>query len=124
MDEFEQKLNGILNDPAQLQSIFALAQSLGLGTPPGETQKEPDPLSEKAPPAVSTGAADSKPPGIDAGALLEAGRLDRRQENLLCALKPFLKPEKQEKIDRAMQIARLTHLAEFALRDIQTHHEI
>ncbi len=124
MDEFEQKLSGILNDPAQLQSIFTLAQSLGLGAPPNEVQKEPDPPSEKTAPAMSIGAADSKPPGIDAGALLEAGRLDRRQENLLCALKPFLKPEKQEKIDRAMQIARLTHLAEFALRDIQTHHEI
>ena len=78
MDEFEQKLNGILNDPAQLQSIFALAQSLGLGTPPGETQKEPDPLSEKAPPAVSTGAADSKPPGIDAGAKPEGLTADRK----------------------------------------------
>ena len=122
MEDLEQKLSAILNDPAQLQGIFTLAKSLGLGAPPGQTQADPDPSLQEAPaPAI----ADPQPtqPDISIGALLEAGRLDRRQENLLCALKPFLKPEKREKIDRALQIARLTHLAEFALRGIEDHHE-
>ena len=121
MEDFEQKLSAILNDPAQLQGIFTLAKSLGLGTPPGQTQADPDP-----PPQEASAPASADPPAqpdIPIGALLEAGRLDRRQENLLCALKPFLKPEKREKIDRALQIARLTHLAEFALRGIGDHHE-
>ena len=122
MEDFEQRLSAILNDPAQLQGIFTLAKSLGFGAPPGQTQADPDPPLQEAPAPV---IADPQPtqPDISIGALLEAGRLDRRQENLLCALKPFLKPEKREKIDRALQIARLTHLAEFALRGIEDHHE-
>ena len=122
MEDLEQKLSAILNDPAQLQGIFTLAKSLGLGTPPGQTQADPDPPPQEA---SAPASADPQPtqPDIPIGALLEAGRLDRRQENLLCALKPFLKPEKREKIDRALQIARLTHLAEFALRGIEGHHE-
>ena len=39
-----------------------------------------------------------------------------RREKLLMALRPFLKPERQEKLDRALRLARLTHLAGGALR--------
>ncbi len=121
MEDFEQKLSALLQDPAQLQGIFALAKSLGLGAPPGQSQADPDPPPKREPPPQAPPAAQSagKPAGdsaIPVSALMEAGRLDSRYENLLCALKPFLKPERREKIDRAMQIARLTHLAEFALR--------
>lgn len=126
MEDFEQKLSALLQDPAQLQGIFSLAKSLGLGAPPGQTQADPDPPPQQSAPSPQENAPQqpqSPPAGaaadssaIPVSALLEAGQLDRRQENLLCALKPFLKPERREKIDRAMQIARLTHLAEFALR--------
>ena len=34
-----------------------------------------------------------------------------RREKLLLALRPFLKPERQEKLDRALRIAQLTQLA-------------
>lgn len=34
-----------------------------------------------------------------------------RREKLLMALRPFLKPERQEKLDRALRIAQLTQLA-------------
>lgn len=123
MEDFEQKLSAILNDPTQLQGIFTLAKSLGLGAPPGQTQADPDPPPQEVSAPASADPQPTQQPDIPIGALLEAGRLDRRQENLLCALKPFLKPEKREKIDRALQIARLTHLAEFALRGIEDHHE-
>ena len=49
MEDFEQRLSAILNDPAQLQGIFTLAKSLGLGTPPGQTQADPDPPLQEAP---------------------------------------------------------------------------
>ena len=48
--------------------------------------------------------------------LEQAGKLEKKQENLLNALKPFLKPARREKIDRAMQAARLSHLAGYALK--------
>ncbi len=114
---FEQAIGAILQDPQQLQKIFALAQSLGLfaarrarGSPAARAAE----TGAAAPPAElrrrTTGSSAL-------GELLQqAGKLDRRQENLLNALKPFLKPERREKIDRAMQAARISRLAGAALR--------
>lgn len=108
--ELEARLGEILHDPGQLQSIFALARSLGLSPP----QAPPEPAQPPAPKPQETAA-----PGANdmlSELLQKAGGLDRRQENLLNALKPFLKPARREKIDRAMQAARLSRLAGAALR--------
>lgn len=106
----EQAIGAILQDPEQMQSILAFAKSLGLSppeAPPTQAAPPPPPPKESAP--VSSSEA--------LGELLQkAGKLDKRQENLLNALKPFLKPSRREKIDRAMQAARLSRLAGAALR--------
>ena len=49
--------------------------------------------------------------------LRQAGKMDKRQEALLLALKPFLRKERQEKIDRALHAARLASLASLALKN-------
>ena len=106
----EQAIGAILQDPEQMQSILAFAKSLGISppeAPPTQTAPPPPPPTQTQP--VSSNEA--------LGELLQkAGKLDKRQENLLNALKPFLKPERREKIDRAMQAARLSRLAGAALR--------
>lgn len=112
----EQAIGAVLQDPQQLQKIFALAQSLGL-SPPEAPAAPPPP--EPLKPAAAAPPAEQTPEdrGSALRALLQqAGKLDRRQENLLNALKPFLKPERQEKVDRAMQAARISRLAGAALR--------
>ena len=57
--------------------------------------------------------------GVDLSAamLRQAGKMDKRQEALLLALKPFLRKERQEKIDRALHAARLASLASLALKN-------
>ena len=113
---FEQAVSAMLQDPEQLQKIFALAQSLGF-SPPAAPEASPPP---PAPPVMPQREPTPPPPDEKQQALGEllqkAGKLDRRQENLLNALKPFLKPERREKIDRAMQAARISRLAGAALR--------
>ena len=52
-----------------------------------------------------------------AAMLRQAGKMDKRQEALLLALKPFLRKERQEKIDRALHAARLASLASLALKN-------
>ena len=99
----EQAIGAVLQDPQQLQKIFALAQSLGLSPP-------------EAPAATSAEQAPEDRGSALRTLLQQAGKLDRRQENLLNALKPFLKPERREKVDRAMQAARISRLASAALR--------
>ena len=106
MDDLQEKINSVLSDPAQLQQVFDFAKTLGL---------EPPPVS-----APSPSAADASAPPELGALLAQAGRLDHRQENLLAALKPFLKPARREKVDRAMQAARLSQLAGMALRGRET----
>ena len=106
----EQAIGAILQDPEQMQSLLAFARSLGISppeAPPKQTAPPPPPPKESAPVSSSDALGEL---------LQKAGQLDKRQENLLNALKPLLKPERREKIDRAMQAARLSRLAGAALR--------
>lgn len=100
----EDKLNQILNDPDSMAQILSMAKSFGV---------QPDQPSEP-----------TAPPLMDEGMMMglmqlmqQAQHTDGKQEALLQALKPFLKPERQEKLDRAMQLSRISHLAGFALRN-------
>ena len=109
----EQQIGAILQDPQQLQKVFALAQSLGLSPPEPPAEPSPAPV---APPSFPQNAPQAAVSDALGDLLQKAGQLDRRQENLLNALKPFLRPERREKIDRAMQAARISRLAGAALR--------
>ena len=115
---FEQAIGAMLQDPEQMQKIFALAQSLGFSPPAAQQAPTPPPeppVSHPPTPKQEASPPDDRQQAL--GELLQkAGKLDRRQENLLNALKPFLKPERREKIDRAMQAARISRLAGAALR--------
>ena len=110
MDELERALRAVLDDPAQLQELRALAGSLGLGQPdaaaPQEAAVPPMPVQE----TVSL-------PEPAAAMLRQAGKADKKQEALLLALKPFLRKDRQSKIDRALQAARLASLASLALKN-------
>ena len=112
MDDLEEKIQAVLNDPQQMQEIFSLARSLGLelpaeGGPPDGKAHEPPKEGMPLPGGMSAPVTQL---------LEQAGKLEKKQENLLNALKPFLKPARREKIDRAMQAARLSHLAGYALK--------
>ena len=110
MDDLEQKIQSVLSDPAQMAQVLEMAKSLGITLPeasappaePPEAAAQPEPPKPDAPPPT--------PPG---------GGLAQRQEALLRALEPFLRPARREKIERALQIARLTNLAGGALRKKQ-----
>ncbi len=119
MDDLEEKINSVLSDPVQMQKIMAIAQSLGM-PPPQQTATEPP--NQMQPPSIESQApnAEQTEPTVfppNAAALLsQAGKLDKKQENLLNALRPFLRPARRQKFDRALQIARISHLAGFALK--------
>ena len=94
MEDMDSKLNAMLNDPAAMQRIIQMAQQLsgGAGAPPpadGGIGFDPMMLAKFLP-------------------LLQ----DLRQSNsqttqLLYALRPFLKEEKQSKVERAAKLAHL-----------------
>ena len=103
----EEQLNRILNDPDSMAQILSMARSFGMG-------QESEPSGPSAPPARDLFS-------MDEGMLLQMMQIfqamqqtDPRQDALLCALRAYLAPERQKKLDRAMELARLTKLAGIA----------
>ena len=92
MSELGDLIGGLLREPQQLQALIALAGAAGGGdAPAGESEQAPEEAS-----VPSDGAF-------------------RRWETLLRALLPFLKPDRGERLRRALDAARLTGLAGRAL---------
>lgn len=101
MSEFEDRLNSILNDPAQMDRITAMAKSLmGSG--------EPEP-----PRKAAVGGLE----GLDLGRVMKTLGVGAESDNkgaLLEAMKPYLSPHRREKLDRAMKLAKMIGMAEIA----------
>ena len=110
MSEMDEKLNTLLSDPGSMARIMQLAQQLS-GTMGGAEKSTPPP-PPPAGPADQTGGGTAGFGG--SGGLLplaqEYGRSNSASMQLLNALRPFLKPEKQGKVERAAHLARLIHL--------------
>ena len=127
MSEWEDKLNTLLSDPNAMAQVMQMAQSLSqqMGTPEGDAP--PPQGSAGAPPQTPQGGppADlsSLLGGIDPAMLQKLlpvlGQMNRPASSetaaLLHALRPFLKPERRDKVERAAQLARLIHLAKLFL---------
>ena len=100
MSEFEDRLNSILNDPAQMEQITAMAKSLMGG---GE---------EKTAPQKTASVLE----GADLGRLMAAvggGKGDEKRA-LLEAMKPYLSVHRREKLEKAMKLAKMIGMAEIA----------
>ena len=123
MAELEEKLNAILGNQEAMSQIMALAQSFAgsLSNPPvdqSEVQSQPPEKMEEGRPADGTNFFE----GVDP-ALLQLGiRLfreykgnDDRNTALLAALRPFLREERRNRLDRALELARMTRLIRTAL---------
>lgn len=107
MDELEEKINAVLNNPAELEKISKIASSImgGNSNKPEEPPQEPD--------------VDM---GVDMGMLKQMlsglrgnGGKKTESRDLLEAMKPFLAEKRRRKIDKAMKLARLASLAEIAV---------
>ena len=106
MNEFEEKLNAILNDPAEMEKIARLASEL-MGGETGETSPPPKPDS---PPL------DGELLGRIAKMLGSAGD-GNDKTSLVQGLSPYLKPERQAKLQKALRMAKLARLARAAMED-------
>ena len=98
MNEFEQKLNSILSDPQEMEKISRLAaQIMGGSGDAGEFR-----------PPADGGLPDLK------GLLNSLGQSGDKAA-LVRALCPFLHPERQAKLQKALRLAEAARLAGVAL---------
>lgn len=134
MAELDEKINALLSDPDSMAKIMQLAQSLSGSSGSSESQQAPQgPWSASSPPPSPQQAAPAFSPassggggdplsaltgGLDPQLLMRLLPLvqelgsgqDTNARRLVYALRPYLKPERQDKVERALQLARLFHI--------------
>ena len=97
MDQMEDKIGAILNNPQLMGQIMSMAQSLGQSQPP----------PQESPPQPSFDPAMLQKLGSLAG---QTG-IDNNQQTLLRALNPYLSNRKMEKLEKAMRAAKMARMA-------------
>ena len=99
MNELEEKLNALLNDPAEMEKLSRMAAALMGGA--------------DAAPGAGEAASDGDLAGKLTGLLGKAGGSDKGE--LLRALAPYLQPERQARLRKALRMAKVARLAAAAL---------
>lgn len=100
MENLDEALGKLLSDPNAMAQVMSLAQSLGAMIP----QEAPAQAQEAAFPIQ----------GLEK--LLQSAGGTGRHTALFQALGPYLSPKRQKKLERAIQIGRLSGLASLALQ--------
>lgn len=121
MSEFDDKLNSILSNPAMMQQIMSLAQALNQSEAqqpqqPQQTQQTyqqppPPPPVQQQSPALSGDRGINPNLLSKVASLMQRGSIDKNQESLLKALRPYLSKQKLEKLERAMHAAKMAGIA-------------
>lgn len=127
LSEFEDKLQSILGNPEAMDQIMSIARSLTGNT---SAQDVPDSSVETSPapfqPTPCNNESFDLLNGVDPRILQLGMRLLSEYNNdnnntvaLLIALQPFLREERHAKVDKAIQIAKLSRLIRIALESFR-----
>lgn len=123
MSDFEDMINSVLGDPAQMEKIAGIAKSL-MGAEGADASA-----------SCSSAGAGSLPPsggfGLDSAML---GRLSSLMNSapqngndkkaLLEAMKPYLSEKRRQKMDKALRIARLAKIAGIAMGEMEEKSDV
>ncbi len=102
MEDLEGKIGQILSDPQAMADIFSMVQNMGFAPPSQEPQSAPK--SELPLPLLQAMAG-----GLQG---------NTKEQALFEALRPFLRPERQAKLDKAMKLGQMSKLATAALKNM------
>ena len=106
------RLEAVLSDPAQMEKLSQMARSI-FAQEPGTPEKRDDPPERQEPEQAQT---DAKLLSVIGKAFAKGGETSRSTALLLA-----MRPEKQEKLDRAMKIARMANIAGAVMREYGGH---
>lgn len=123
MSEWEDKLNTLISDPDAMAQVMQMAQSLSqqMGASGGAASSSGDPAAaaEHPPQQELSSLLGGVDPALIQRLLPLLSQMNRLESSettaFLLALRPFLKPERRDKVERAAQLARLIHLAKLFL---------
>lgn len=132
MDDFEEKLNSILSSPEAMGQIMALANSISGQPGEGETPED-EPASVTGPGPADSGSENplsflqNLDPSMIQKVMALYGEYNRSNDEktaLLQAMKPFLRKERQVKLDKAVQIARFSRVIRAALEQFKGDRDV
>ena len=121
MGEFEEKLNSILSSPEDMEKIMNLARSLSssAGNQDGrkdQDREEKEKAAENVPAALKAGEIDPKMLKLISRITREYSSAgDDSKAALLGSIKPYLKAGRQDTIDRALKVLKISKLAKIAM---------
>ena len=123
MADLTELLGQVMSNPQMMAQMASLAQSLGLqtGMPNTSQPAVPEKTLSCDPGGGNSGPPAQQDPGVLMGNLLKMAQNsggDTKQLALIQALRPFLRPERIRKLERAVQVARMSRLAERALHTL------
>ncbi len=102
MDDLQSQLSAVMGNPEMMEKIMSLAQNLGA-----------EPTSASAPPPSSAPSGDIPDMAMLAkltGIMGKAG-IDKKEQNLLNALHPYLSSHRVSKLEKAMRAAKMAGMA-------------
>lgn len=105
MDDLQNNLSAILNDPSAMQKIMAMAQSLGASAPREEGKKAAAPEGLPFDPAMLQRLSG----------MMGQGSVDPQQKALLQALSPYVNGRRIHKLENAMRAAKMAKIAALAM---------
>lgn len=106
MDDMEQKLGAILNNPQMMQSIMSMAQSMGAQSP---GKSDASPRLENSFPEIDLATLQK------ISGLARSSSIDQREQALLRALGAYLSKERIGKLEKAMRAAKIAKIASSTL---------
>lgn len=115
MSDFEDKLNNILSSPAEMEKILNMARSLSDSI--GAKEESEDGQKDFTGSLSALGDIDPKIFRIISKVMGEYNSTGSDKKQLIDALKPYLKQDRQQQIDKAVEIAKLAHLAKIAISE-------
>lgn len=101
MDELENKIGTIMNNPEMMEKIMALAKSMGSSEP----EQKPNPQPQSGFPEIDISMLQKL------SGLAGQSNIDKNQRNLLQALGPYLSRQRLGKLERAMRAAKMAGMA-------------
>ena len=103
MDDMEEKLGAVLNNPQMMQQIMSMAQALGGGQPQPEVPKA-EPKTDSFP-EIDLAMVQKL-----SGLARQSG-IDGREKALLHALEAYLTHDRVARLERAMRAAKMAKFA-------------
>ena len=112
MGELEEKLNSILSSPDEMAKIMDMAKSLSVNFAPKD---EPKKEEGKLP---LFGDIDPKMIGVMTRLLTEYNTTRSDKTALLSAMKPYVREQNRDALDKAGDILKMTKLAKIAMTEL------